>query len=377
MIKLNKIKLDKYIIISLLLFIVISLISINSASILLNKENEHLVLKQTLWYLVGFGLIFVILKIKNNWIYNHIEIFYVLFNILLLLLLFCGKEINNAKCWFSLPGIGTFQPSEFMKIILIIMIGKTINKFNIAHVNPTVKEEFCLLVKVGIITLIPTIITFLEPDTGVVLIYFIILLVMLFISGVRYRWFIIFVSLILIFLSLMLFLYKFEPTYFIKIFGSSFFLRINRLLDWSNQSGYQLSNGLITIGSSGLIGNGINNTPLYFPEAHTDFIFAVISSNFGLLGGLALFIIIAFFDIRLIVIAIKSDKLIDKYIISGCVGMLIYQQFQNIGMTYGLLPITGITLPFISYGGSSLLSYMAMIGIILNISNEQNKKNKA
>ena len=371
--KLSRFKVDKYIVIPLLAFIIISLLAINSATTMLNINNEQLVLKQLLWYMLGFGLIFIIMTFKNETIYKYAWILYIIGNVSLLLLLVFGKEINNAKCWFSLPGIGTIQPSEFMKIILIITIGKLIENYNIRYVNPSVKEEFMFLVKAGIIVLIPSILTFLEPDTGVVLIYLIITVVMLFISGIRYRWFIIFFLIIFLLISTVLITYKLNQDMFIKMFGTSFFLRVDRLLDWSNQSGYQLSNGIITIGTSGLIGHGYNKVPLYFPEAQTDFIFAIFSSNFGLIGSLLLFSLIAFFDIKLITTAIKSKKEIDKYIIAGCVGMLIYQQFQNIGMTYGLMPITGITLPFISYGGSSLLSYMFMMGIIFNISNETYK----
>ena len=128
--------------------------------------------------------------------------------------------------------------------------------------------------------------------------------------------------------------------------------------------------GITAIGSGGLIGYGVNNTPIYFPEPQTDFIFAVYSNNFGFIGSIILIGIITFFDLRLVRLAIESPSNTNKYIISGIIGMLIYQQLQNIGMTIGLMPITGITLPFISYGGSSLLSYMIMAGIIFNVSNE-------
>lgn len=367
---LEKYKIDKFLIIPLIIFIIISLFTIYSAQSIINKDIGNLVLKQGFWYLIGIILIFFIMFIGNKQIYKYAWFLYILGNILLFLLLIFGKEINNAKCWFSIPGIGTFQPSEFMKIFLIIILGKLIDDFNINHINPSLKEEFFFLFKVGIIVFIPSILTFLEPDTGVVLIYLLITFIMLFISGIRYRWFIIFISVILLLISSVLITYKIDQDLFIKIFGTSFFLRVDRLLDWSNGSGYQLSNGIVSIGSGGILGHGFNNTPLYFPEAQTDFIFAVFSSNFGLLGSLLLFISIAFFDIKLIGTALKSNSNINKYIIAGIVGMLIYQQFQNIGMTIGLMPITGITLPFISYGGSSLLSYMIMIGIIFNISNE-------
>lgn len=194
---------------------------------------------------------------------------------------------------------------------------------------------------------------------------------MLFISGIRYRWFAIAFGIVGFFIGSVLFIYFFNTDLFIRVFGTSFFLRVDRLLDWSNKSGFQLENGMSAIGSGGLLGNGYGKTPIYFPEPQTDFIFAVYASNFGFIGTTILLSLIVFFDIRLIMIAVKSGSNTNKYIIAGIVGMLLYQQLQNIGMTFGLMPITGITLPFISYGGSSLLSYMIMAGIIFNISNEQ------
>ena len=249
-------------------------------------------------------------------------------------------------------------------------LGSMIQKFNENFDNPSVMEEFKFLIKVGIVVGIPSILTFLQPDTGVVLIYLLITIVMLFISGIRYRWFALLFGICAFVIAIILGIYFISQDLFVKIFGTSFFLRIDRLLDWSNGSGYQLENGISAIGSAGLFGHGFNNTPVYFPEPQTDFIFAVFGSNFGFVGSLALISLLIFFNVKLIMIAIKNNSNINKYVIGGIVGMLIYQQFQNIGMTIGLMPITGITLPFISYGGSSLLSYMIMVGIIFNISNE-------
>ena len=366
--KISKYKVDIWLLIILFAFIIISLITINSAEILIS--NNTLVFKQILWYIAGFIIAYFIMSIGNDFIYRNIWIFYIIGILSLLGLLFFAEPINNAKCWYSIPGIGTIQPSEFMKIILIITLGTMIHKFNDEYNNPTVLEEFKFLIKVGVIVFIPSILTFLQPDTGVVLIYLLITIVMLFISGIRYRWFIILFSVIAILIAIILGLYFINTDLFINIFGTDFFLRIDRLLDWSSSSGYQLENGMTSIGSGGLLGMGINNTPIYFPEPQTDFIFAVYANNFGFIGSIALLGLIAFFDIKLILLAIKNTSLTNKYIISGIVGMLMYQQLQNIGMTFGLMPITGITLPFISYGGSSLLSYMIMMGIIFNISNE-------
>ena len=365
----SKYKIDIFILLCILIFAIISVVTIGSSEKLLINSN-NLVFRQILWYIIGFIFVFFTMFIGNNFIYKNAWILYFIGIISLILVLFFGATINEAKCWFKIPGIGNFQPSEFMKIILIIVLGRTINDFKENNDNPSVFDEFKFLIKVFIVVGIPSILTFLEPDTGVVLIYLLITLVMLFISGIRHRWFIIAFSGAIFIISFILVTYFLNNDLFIKIFGSSFFLRIDRLLDWSKASGFQLENGITSIGSGGMIGYGLNNTPIYFPEPQTDFIFAVFGNNFGFIGSTFLIILLTLFDLRLVKLAIESPSNINKYVIGGIIGMLIYQQFQNIGMTIGLMPITGITLPFISYGGSSLLSYMIMLGLIFNISNE-------
>jgi len=366
----SKYKVDRWVLIPMILFAIISMVTIYSAQSLLPSYMHDLALRQLIWYTVGFGLAYFIMFIGNEMIYRNIWVLYGIGIVFLALLLFFGTPINDAKCWFTIPGIGTIQPSEFMKIILIIAIGTLIHDFNENFNNPTVMEEFKFLIKVFIVVAIPSLLTFLQPDTGVVLIYLIITVVMLFVAGIRYRWFFIGFGMIAAVVAFILGIYFISTDLFVDLFGTSFFLRVDRLLDWSNKSGFQLQNGVSAIGSGGLFGHGFNHTPVYFPEPQTDFIFAVFGSNFGFIGTLALLSLIVFFDIKLITIAIKNTSNMNKYVIAGIVGMLIYQQLQNIGMTFGLMPITGITLPFISYGGSSLLSYMIMAGIIFNISNE-------
>ena len=364
----SRFKLDIGLVIILLLVMIISVITIHYSTSILPNYMNNLALKQIMWYMIGFVFILLIMYLSNDFIIKNIWYIYCFGIITLILLLLFAEPINNAKCWFSLPGIGTIQPSEFMKIILIIMLASMIEKFRIQKPKASVKDEFIFLIKVMFIVFIPSILTFLQPDTGVVLIYLLITLVMLFISGIRYRWFIILISILLLFVGSVIIVYFINTNLFVKIFGTDFFLRIDRLLDWSSSTGFQLESGKSAIGSGGLFGN--LKVPVYFPEAGTDFIFAVYSSTFGFIGSIILLSLITYFDLKLINIALKSKKQINKYIIAGIVGMLIYQQLQNIGMTFGLMPITGITLPFISYGGSSLLSYMIMIGIVFNISND-------
>ena len=310
------------------------------------------------------------MALGNKFLYNNAWIFYITGIILLILVLIFGTEINNAKCWFKIPLLGTIQPSEFMKIFLIITLSRMITDFNETYNNPEIIDELKFIFKVFVLVLIPSILTFIEPDTGAVIMYFIITIAMLFIGGLRKRWFIIFISLIVILLSIFFAIYYFNEDLFINLFGTSFFYRLDRITNWSSSSGLQLKNSLIAIGSSGLTGHGINNTPIYFPEMQTDFIFAVFASNTGLIGSTSLILIIVYFDLTLINSVNKTKNFTDKYAIGGIIAVLLFQQIYNISMTIGLLPIMGITLPFISYGGSSLLSYMILLGIIFNVSNE-------
>lgn len=371
---LKKYKFDKSIIFFIFVFFIISIVSIYSASTYLSPTLGNLALKQSLWYLVGIIIIFIIIKIKNNFFYKYAWYIYLANVILLLGLLFVAPDINGSKCWYVIKGIGSIQPSEFMKISLILILAKVIDRFNKNNKKTTLKDEFILLLQVFIIVLIPSVLTFLEPDTGAVIIYLIIALLMLFISGIKPFWYILLGIIVSTFIGVFLYIYFLEQDLFINIFGSSFFYRMDRIINWKVGSGMQLENSLAAIGSSYIIGHGFNNTPIYFPEAGTDFIFSVFASNFGLLGSLFLILMLLLFDLRIISIGTTTVNRIDKYTIAGIIGIFLYQQIQNIGMTIGILPITGITLPFISYGGSSLIAYMILIGIILNINNNKEKR---
>ena len=372
----SKYKINYKILIPIILLSIISVITISSALTYTSPSLGNLALKQAIWYLVGWILVIILIKLKNEYLYQHTWILYIIGNILLLLLLFFGTPINNSRCWFTIPGIGSFQPSEFMKIFIMLSLATMIHNFRNEYKNPDTKEELIFLLKSFGIVLIPSILTFLQPDTGAVLIYMIIYFSMMFVSGIRLRWFVgAFIFLILI-VGGILFLYFCEEKIFIKIFGTSIYYRLERLFNWTNGSGLQLENSLASIGSAGLFGHGYNKTPIYFPESTTDFIFAVFASNFGLVGVILLLGIIIYFDVSVLLLTRKKIEDTNKYIVAGILGMLIFQQIQNIGMTIGLFPITGITLPFISYGGSSLLSYMLIIGILLNISDRKNRTYK-
>mgnify|MGYP004614497401 FL=1 len=357
----NLAKNKKMIFVILVFYLIISMLSIYSVK----QSNYSYLTKQFMWYMVGFIIIFLSRKIKFKELIKYSLLFYVIGNVLLIFLLLFGTEINGSKCWFVIPKLGSFQPSEFVKINIILLNAQILCSFKNGKVK-TFKDNLKIFSLIFLLTLIPAVLTFLEPDTGVVIIYFFISMVMLYTYGIKKNIFFILTLLFFILLSCFLYLYfKYENT-FISIFGTSFFYRMDRLLDWSNNNGMQLSNAMIAIKSAGLFGFGIKNTPIYIPEAHTDFIFSVVASNTGLVGAMILIILILLFDINLFMMARKTNDKKYKLIIIGFLSMIIFQQVQNIGMNIGLLPITGITLPFISYGGSSLLSYMIAIAIILN-----------
>ena len=278
----KKTRLDLTIIIPIILFFIISITSIYSAMTYLPSDNGNLVIKQIMWYLMGVIVIIILLKVKNQYLYRNAWFFYIICNILLLSLLLFAPEINNSKCWFVIPYIGSFQPSEFMKISIMLVLSVMISNFRETKNNPSVKEEAFFIFKTLIVILIPSFLTFLEPDTGSVIIYLVIYIFMMFTSGIRIRWFLIIGIIAVGLISSVILCYYFNEDLFVSVFGTDLYYRFDRILDWQSGSGLQLENALAAIGSAGVFGHGFNNTPIYFPESGTDFIFAVFASNFGL-----------------------------------------------------------------------------------------------
>jgi len=212
--------------------------------------------------------------------------------------------------------------------------------------------------------IIPSILTFLQPDTGTVLFYIIIFFSIFISLNLKKRYYIGLFSIFMIAIISYFYLYFYQSELFINIFGTSFFYRTDRIINFMNNEGFQLKKALIGIGNGGLFGNGTKYVT-YIPESITDFMFANALTMFGFIGGLIIIFNFIIIDFELI----KDIKMIknNKYYIIGLFGLILYQQIQHIFMNIGLLPITGITLPFVSYGGSSLISYFILFGILFNI----------
>ena len=322
--------------------------------------------KQILWFFVGFLIILVLQKVKVKFLFEYSLYFYLLGNFLLLLVLFFGKEINGARAWFNFK-VFNFQPSEFMKIALLLYLSKITNDFK----TNKKRREFLYILKCIFIVLIPSLLVFLEPDTGAIMIYLLILLSILLISNIKKRWFIIALFFVLLFGGGFLYLYLFKQDTLINLIGTSFFYRMDRIINFKDGSGMQLNNALATIGNASLFGHGIQKDILYVPEFPTDFVFTLFLSIFGFVGGLLL--LFSFFTLNCFFInKYFSVKQVEyKCFIHGFLFLFIFQQIQNIFMNLGLMPIMGIPLPFLSYGGSNMIVYFILIGIILNITKKE------
>ena len=221
---------NRIIVMFILFFFIISIVGVYSTSYILPSDYRELYLKQLIWYLIGFIIMYLIYRGKKGFFYKYSVILYIIGNLLLLLVLFFGTRTNGAIAWFNIPGIGTFQPSEFMKICLIILFSTELDKYNKMVKN--IKTEFTLIIKCLFILLIPTILTFLEPDTGNVIIYIIIYISMLFAYGIGYKWVIITGLICIVGITLFGYLYFYKKELFVNIFGTNFFYRIDRLLEW-------------------------------------------------------------------------------------------------------------------------------------------------
>ena len=352
---------DNYLLIIFLLILsVISLFNMINAKLISPTYNKAFV-KQLIWFIIGFIILLLCQKLKFKKLFKYSFYFYIFTIILLILVLFLGSDINGAKCWLNIYGL-TFQPSEIAKLSLSLYLVNIATNTKIK----TFKDELKIIFKLLFLTLIPSILVFLEPDTGAIINFLIILLIVILSLKLNKWWYITGFGLLIISLSSFFILYFFFQDTLIKLIGTSFFYRMDRLINFANGNSYQLENALITIGASSFFGVGINKILLYIPEAPTDFFFAFSIGNYGILS--AIIICLSFIIIDLFLIY-KINKNKSKYIKTFAytyIAIFTFHQIYNISMNLGLLPIMGIPLPFLSYGGTNTLINFLFLGIILN-----------
>tara|TARA_B100000287_G_C20565696_1_gene754412 strand:+ start:59 stop:1198 length:1140 start_codon:yes stop_codon:yes gene_type:complete len=339
-----------------LLFILGVFFSFSSTSILaderLDREYYSFFQKHFLYAAVSFGLMIFISLLKNELVNKIILPCFLVFFVTLALVPLIGIEVKGAKRWLNLYFFN-FQPIEFIKPFFILLVSQIISSNRIKNLNFSHAISFLLL---------STIIIFLveQPDLGQSVLIFCTWLSLIFVSGMNiYFLIVLFISVILAFFSLI----TLAPEKFDYIVN-----RITSFLDPSKGDNFQSQKAIDAIRQGGIKGQGMGEGILKdsVPEAHTDYIIAVISEEFGSIISILIISIFLFIAFRITKVIINSTNDFYKLSLCGLVSLLIFQTFIHVGVNANLLPTTGMTLPFLSYGGSSLISSGIVAGIILN-----------
>ena len=324
--------------------------------------------QQVAWIVLGCMISFVVMLFNTEFLWKVTPYLYVFGLVLMVLpLYFYNQNLvasTGSKNWVAYKGISLFQPSEFMKISYILMVSREIVHFlrNNREEDRTLKKDFFLILQIAAYTSL----VFMAIFSGLVLI-----------SGVSWKIILpVFLTLaggIALFLAIFLsdggraFLHQTlgMPTY-----------QMNRILAWLNPFDYaqtmtfQQAQGQLAIASGGLLGQGFNVSNLLIPVRESDMIFTVIAEDFGFVGGLGLLLLYMFLVYKMLRITLKSNNQFYTYISTGFIMMLVFHIFENIGAVTGILPLTGIPLPFISQGGSAIVSNLIGIGLLLSMSHQ-------
>ena len=294
---------------------------------------------------------------RNNKLWMFIP--YFLISIILVLIPGIGTVRNGSRSWFGIGGLGV-QPSEFAKLGLIIFTSKYLAR-NQKNMGDIKKGALPIFLIIGIFFIL----IMLEPDFGTAMVMALTLIALIFASGLKISFF---VKLGVLGLAGIVALIIAAPYRMARI--------VSFLNPWSDPlgSGYQIIQSLYAIGPGGLLGQGFLNSRqkhFYLPEPQTDFIFSIISEEFGFLGVLIVCGFFFFIFYRMLRIALRSNDLFSKYLAFGLASLLFIQASLNLAVVVGLIPVTGVTLPFFSYGGSSLLISMISVGLVLNVSRKE------
>jgi rod shape determining protein RodA len=377
---LQKLKnIDLLIVAILLSFMVISTLLVYSAT--LDDPNIVFDMKKTITIYVICILAFLGVALVDYRVLLKISPYFYGAGLILLILVYkFGLEINSAKSWFQLPGNLLFQPAEFMKLMLILALA--------AFMARRQGEKLLFLtdiVPIGFIVLIPFVLVLIQPDLGNAVIFLVVLVGMLWIGNIKYTHFLI--GFLLVIAGLFLFYYLFTHFHdpiqqYLKLQGKGHWVtRIDTFIDPDNASkdhSFQVVNSIKAIGSGGLSGErylqGTSVHRNFIPYAYSDSIFVVLAEEFGFVGSSVLLLLYFVLIYRMILISIQCHDKGGAYVIVGVVSMFVFQIFENVGMLLGIMPLTGITLPFISYGGTSLLLNMMSIAVVVSIRIHQEKE---
>ena len=351
------------ILICTILLVAIGLVALTSAT---QNSNYEELQRQIMWLVISLPIMIIVIFIDYNFIAKLSPILYGIIIILLIGVLFT-EPINGATSWFNIGG-ASIQPAEFAKIICILMLALVITK--IQKNGKGVISRISILLLVVLIFLVPTLLIIRQPDYGTALAFIMALIFMLFTAGIKKRYIITAILLVVITVPLLYFFVLPEHA------KTRIDVYLNPDLD-PRGAGYNIIQSKLAIGAGELFGMGLfkgNQTQLGFlyPKT-TDFIFALIAEEMGFIIAAGVIILYVILITKAIFVAKTAKDDLGSYIAAGIAGVFFFHMLENIGMTMGLLPITGIPLPFVSYGGSSLLSNFIMIGILLGISGRRQK----
>ncbi|MBU2541025.1 MAG: rod shape-determining protein RodA [Candidatus Omnitrophica bacterium] len=335
------------------------------------QMQSNIWIKQLIWMLLGVILAVLVSNINYHRFWDFAWLFYIASIILLVLVLFRGAERSGAKRWLEF-GYLSFQPVELVKISIIIILARYFTKQisyhfsqNLYHSNPLILLRTAFI-PLGLV-LCPFFLIILQPDLGSSVVLFPILFAVLFCTHVSRKFLITLISLGLASLP---FLWQILKDY-----------QKQRLLVFLNPdldplgAGYTIAQSKIAIGSGKLLGkgwlSGTQNQLNFLPERHTDFIFSIIAEEWGFFGSMLILSLFFLLVWRIIKVILKTNDIFGRIICIGIVALLSFQILVNIAMSSGMMPVVGLPLPFISYGGSSLLLSYLCIGIVLNISKQR------
>ncbi|HFU4011433.1 TPA: FtsW/RodA/SpoVE family cell cycle protein [Streptococcus suis] len=348
--------------------------------------------QQLMWIVVGVGIAFLVMFFSTKFLWKVTPWLYLLGLALMVLPIFFYSPSllasTGAKNWVSINGVTLFQPSEFMKISYIIMMSRIVVSFQKKHQERSIREDFYLIGQLLLVTLPVLVLLYFQSDLGTSLVFVAIFCGIVLMSGVSWKIIlpVFLTSLILVAAFLLVFVSP-GGTTFLHNLGMDTY-KINRISAWldpfknAQSTTYQQAQSLIAIGSGGLTGIGFNQTNLLIPVRESDMIFTVIAEDFGFIGASILIGLYLLLIYRMLRITLQSNNRFYTYISTGFIMMLLFHVFENIGAATGILPLTGIPLPFISQGGSSIVSNLIGVGLILSMSyqhklQDEKRRNKS
>lgn len=366
-----------------IIFCVLLLALIGLASIYVAATHDktstsvvRAVVTQLAWYAVGSIGVIIVMQFDSEQLWKVAPIVYWLGIFLMFaILVFYSRSYylsTGAKSWFAI-GPFTFQPSEIMKPAYILMMGRVVSIHNNQYASHTVNSDFLLIGKMVLWTLPIMVSLKLQNDFGTMLVFIAILSGMLLVSGISWKIIVPGVTAVAIIgiTALALVTTTSGRTILEHLgFQSYQFSRVDTWLhpsqDTSND-GYQLWQSIKAVGSGSIFGTGFNSSKVYVPVRESDMIFSVIGENFGFVGAALLILLYLLLIYQMIRVTFDTKNEFYAYISTGVIMMILFHVFENIGMSIGLLPLTGIPLPFISAGGSSLIGNLLGIGMIMSM----------